>query len=98
MHQTIANNWCVIQKYLFLNKMLLLNPVAEPGAYWTSGIGVEGEFAWCPSGKDIDGELWIPSSKPKTKKCVSLVVGEAIGLENTSCDMALHVLCESNEY
>jgi hypothetical protein len=71
---------------------------AAPGAYWTSGTGVEGEFLWCPSGKDIDGELWIPTEKPKSKKCVSLVVGEASGLENTSCDKTLLVLCESNKY
>lgn len=74
--------------------------ITEPGGvYWTSGTGADGEFAWCPSGKDIEGELWIPSDKPKTKKCVSLVAsGASSGLENTSCDVELTAFCESNVY
>jgi hypothetical protein len=79
-------------------KFDLESKIAEPNeTYWTSGTGLEGEFSWCPSGKDIDGSWWIPSDKPKTEKCISLVVGEANGLENTFCDNTLNVLCESNE-
>jgi len=88
-----------VERQLFQKsyKFALEIEIADRGAYWTSGTERRGQFLWCPSVTYIDETFWIPSDNPKTEKCVSLVVGQASGLENTFCNKTLHVLCEYKE-